>query len=153
MLYDRAMKAIALALAAGVIFLAACGEEQDAAGTGQHGEGTQRARAEPAAPPPEPAAADSGPANFGVRCMAVAARTDTDPEVLAADRRTCDCMLTTLRQRDMAMLLDFTELDAGAPDAQERKSALYKKYRMTEPQFMTEIRRIQGLGRTCLKRP
>ena len=87
---------------------------------------------------------------FNTRCVAVAARTDTDPMVLASDKRTCACLERTLRPADFAMLLDFTEIDPKKDEHGTQSAELYRRWGMSDPQFHTELKRIQAQGRQCL---
>lgn len=97
-------------------------------------------------PHPQPA---FDPASFGERCMAFARRTDTDPGVLAADQRMCDCFGKTLKPTDYAMMLDYTEIDPRAREAQGRYIALYAAYGLSAGQYATELNRIRGQGKAC----
>jgi hypothetical protein len=89
------------------------------------------------------------PGRFPERCMAVAARTDTNPDVLEADRRICACMQRTLQGTDFDMLLNFMELDSSRPDYNARIAELYAAYGMSENQFATELNRIRRAARDC----
>lgn len=89
------------------------------------------------------------PATFSERCMAFARRTDTEPSVLAADQRMCDCFGKTLKPADYAMMLDYTEIDPRARNAQGRYIALYAAYGLSENQYATELNRVRQQGKAC----
>jgi hypothetical protein len=116
-----------------------------------------------AAPPPPPAATPAPsaaavpivpprplePARFTDRCVAVAARHDTDAAVLAADRRICECMGRTLKPVDFDLMLNFMEIDPARPDHEASVNALYDSYAMSDTQFATQLNRIRAAGRPC----
>ena len=133
--------------------LAACGNDAGPSGQGTHRRSPAPAEAEaPAAAPAPPASVPLDTAAFNARCMEVA-KEDTDPAVLAADQRTCDCLERTLKPADFDTLLSFTEIDRRLPDYTARLAALYQKYGMSDAEFIANIKRIQALGRTCLTQP
>jgi hypothetical protein len=113
----------------------------------------------PANPAPAPAAAAEAapspavpafdPAALNSRCMAVARRTDADPEVIAADQRICDCLERALAPAEFNTLIGFMEIDSARPDYNARVAELYHSHGMSENQFATEINRIRGKGREC----
>jgi hypothetical protein len=109
--------------------LAACGQESGAPSPAPSG------HARPA----------FDPAKFGERCMVVPRRTDTDPAVLAADQRTCDCMERTLKPEDFDLLLSSIESGPQHPEK------LYARYGMSEADFTKELHRAQAEARSCLK--
>jgi hypothetical protein len=108
----------------------------------------------PATPPPAAAASivpprPLEPARFTGRCLAIAARHDTDPAVLAADKRICECMGRTLKPVDFDLLLNFMELDTTQPEYKVQVNALYSSYQMSDTQFATQLNRIRAVGRPC----
>lgn len=147
MLYDRGMK-MKIGMAALCLVLTACGEDAQPVGEATHAFSPAPVQASAPAPAPAPSPVDVTTLN--ARCVAVAARDDTDPAVLDADRRICDCMERTLKPADFDMLLNFTEIDQKLPDYGSRIGALYQRYGMTETQFGTKMNRIRGEARVCL---
>lgn len=112
-------------------------------------------------PPDTPVATDTAapvrhespafdPSTFGARCMAFAKRTDTDPQMLAADQRMCDCFGRTLKAPDFEMMLAYTDIDPKAADAAARYAALYGEYGLTDAQYATELNRIRRAGKSCI---
>jgi hypothetical protein len=138
--YHRTMRHAAFALC---FALAACGP----------GEVTPSAGAPPvAATETAPAPARSprfDPGTLNARCMAVARRQDTDPDVIAADQRICDCLGRTLKPADFNTMISFMELDSSRPDYEVRVAELHQSYGMSDNQFATEINRIRRAGGDC----
>lgn len=87
---------------------------------------------------------------FGARCMTFAKRSDTDPRMLAADQRMCDCFGRTLKPADYEMMLAYTDIDPKGPDAATRYAALYGAYGLTDAQYATELNRIRRAGKSCV---
>jgi hypothetical protein len=143
------MKIAIVALAC--LILGACGNDTGQSGVGTRHRSPAAAEAPSGAATPAPVPSATDIRAFDARCMAWAGKRDTDPAVLAADQRTCDCLGRTLKPSDFAMLLDFTEVDQNLPDYASRVGAVYQKYGMSEAAFGTSISRIRALGRTCLK--
>lgn len=86
---------------------------------------------------------------FGTRCMAISTRRQTDPAVLAASKRICDCMEKTLAPADFDLLLNFMAVDPTRPDYASRLAELHASYGMSENQFTTQLNRIRKSGQSC----
>jgi hypothetical protein len=104
----------------------------------------------PSALPPAAHVPPVDPAALNGRCFAAAKHNDTDPDVLAADQRICDCLERTLEPGDFDMLIRAMSVDSAAADAAQQNAALYRLYGMTEAQFSTRLRAVRTEGRKCL---